>query len=174
MKALSSQKGTTLVELLAVLALAGMISGLLYTVLNSFFNTEKNVSTDALLRNEADYYIANLINYIYTLKESDVCSDNTTATPSSFINTNDINGSCTNKTGFYVENNEVSLFIDGKVMNQQNDKIQIDQSSKIEKENNIYKINLTLKYDGKTKSFVTEIHSINDLKEVENDEDSAI
>lgn len=169
MKRYRNEKGISLVEVIAVLAITAIIGGLLYTVLMTFLNTQKDVTADTLLRDEADYYIANLINYLYTLNESDVCGGlNKSADandPSTFIRTRDTSGNCSENspiTGFFLHENVFSLFVDGDEISQQNTNVQIDESSHMEKEENVYKITLTLNYGDETESFFTEIHSIND------------
>lgn len=171
MKILTNNKGITLVEVLAVLVLTAIIGVLLYTVLLSFLKAEKDVTTDAILRDEADYYMSSFINYIYTLKESNLCgslitSSNPSTDSSSYIKTKDATGNCTSNspiTGFYLQDSKLALYINGTKLNQQNDKIEIDNSSKLEKVNNVYKITLTLHYNGKLKTYYSEIQSINDI-----------
>lgn len=169
MKRNFNEKGITLVEVLAVMVISAIILGLLYTVLTTFLKAQKDVTTDTLLRDEADYYIANLINYLYTLKESDVCGGLKKSAdandPSTFIRTKDVNGNCSENspiTGFYLDQNIFSLYVNGEEISQQNTNIHIDKSSHMEKEDNVYKITLTLNYGDETESFFTEIHSIND------------
>lgn len=175
MKTLNNQKGMTLVELLAVLVIGAIVSLLAFNVLFSMLKNEDKVAVNAQLRDEADYYMASLTNTLYTLNESNVCDgikeSNHPNNGYSYIITSDNCLDSTKdkfKTGFDRTENGLALYVnapikaDGKAVpiSSINKAIKICNTSKLVKDKNIYKITLTLLYNGHSKTFKSEVHSI--------------
>lgn len=151
-----NSNGMTLVEVLVVLVLGTIIALLAFNVLFSlFFNHKEKTVTSANVRDVADYYLESLTNKIYSMNESNV--SNYVDTDGYYIE----EGS--KKTGFVKESGEVFLYIEGEKTQSPlpNIKIADFPLTKMEKENhNVYKITLTLEYNGKSKTFKKEVHSI--------------
>lgn len=177
MKILHNQKGLTLVEMLAVLVIGAIVSLLAFNVLFSMLKNEDKVAINAQLRDEADYYIASLTNTLYTLNESNVCSDliesdeDDTKSFSYIFTSDNCLGASKKKTGFdHEENDNFALYVNAPVdtngyaepLRGMNKNIKICSTSKLEKEKNIYKVTLTLLYNGQSKTFKSEVHSILD------------
>lgn len=64
-----SSKGFTLVEILAGLALAGLISIIIINILLSGMNSYEKISSDVSLHNDANYVMTLFVNEIYQAKE---------------------------------------------------------------------------------------------------------
>lgn len=74
-KIICSNKGVTLVELLATLVILSLIGTIIYSVLfNGIKSYEKTVA-ETELRDEADHILANLIDVFFTMKVSDLKLD---------------------------------------------------------------------------------------------------
>lgn len=68
---MNNQKGLTLVELLVSIVIFSFVLLFATTLLINAMKTQKNVSSNIVLRDEADYIMSNLIKEIYTVKESE-------------------------------------------------------------------------------------------------------
>jgi len=155
MKALQNQHGLSLVELLALLVISSIMSVLVIGILVNALNTEKKVKVDTQLREEADFYMASLINTIYTMKESEVCREER-----DFYFETDCSGE-SKLTGFLQEaDGSTSLYVDGRKLSGAYSQITIDSSSRLSKKKNIFTVMLVLNYNGKSKTFHSEIQSI--------------
>ncbi|MFC5541150.1 prepilin-type N-terminal cleavage/methylation domain-containing protein [Ureibacillus sp. FSL K6-3587] len=156
-----NSKGMTLVEVLAVLVLGTIIALLAFNVLfGMFFNHKEKIITSANVRDVADYYLENLSNYIFSLSENNVEKIVQSETEGYYIVEKD---SPANITGFKKDDGMVSLYVGGEKIESSYPDIKISDfpNTKIVKErNNIYKITLTLEYNGKSKTFNKEVHSI--------------
>lgn len=71
-KILQSNKGLTLIELLAALALVSIIGLTVYSVLFGGLKSYNRVMAENELRDEGDYIMAYLLSEFYTLKASDI------------------------------------------------------------------------------------------------------
>ncbi|WAA08868.1 PulJ/GspJ family protein [Fervidibacillus albus] len=71
-KRLSSNKGLTLVELLATITILSIIGVLIYSVLFNGMKSYERTMEESKLRDEADYIMANLIDHFFSIKVSDV------------------------------------------------------------------------------------------------------
>lgn len=167
MRNIYNNNGISLIEVLAVIVIGSIISLLAFTVLTQLLTTEKKVSVNAQLRDEADYYIEKLSNKIYTSNEmNNLCGPiHNSSDPSySYIYTAKSCGDLSEKkkiTGFYREGSVLGLFIDGDKISGSNPNIEVCNSSYMTKtEPNLYTISLTLNYNGKSKTFISEVHSI--------------
>lgn len=60
-----NQRGLTLVELLATLAIIGMITTIAFSILMSGIKTSENIQIETALRNEADYLMTSFIRELY-------------------------------------------------------------------------------------------------------------
>lgn len=187
MKHAKNNNGTTLVEVLAVMIISTFVIILTFSMISSAVNSQKKITLDTQLRDEADYYILSLANYLYQLKESHVCGtiQQPADTSSTYILTSE---ECDNtnipqlSTGFIDQaDGSLALFIEGQKISGLNSNISIYNSSepdsefvtKIEKIkkrdenddvifiNNGYKITITLIHGNQKKTFVNEIRSIN-------------
>ena len=66
---LLNQRGLSLVELLATLALMSIITVLAFSVLMNGIRASDNIKKEVALRNEADYLMTSLIRDLYTTKK---------------------------------------------------------------------------------------------------------
>lgn len=71
-KFILSQKGLTLVELLAALSILSIIGIITYSVLFNGIHTYERTMEETKLRDEADYIMANFIDEFFSLKMSDI------------------------------------------------------------------------------------------------------
>lgn len=71
---LTSQRGLTLVELLAVLVLFSMITGLITSMIISGMNQYKKINAEALIRDEADLVMTQFMNHLYTAYQAESMS----------------------------------------------------------------------------------------------------
>lgn len=103
-----NSSGVTLIELLATLAIVGIIAGLAFSIFFQGLSSYERIKMEAELRDEADVIMSNFIKNIFTLKESEidslttVCSNNS---PNSYIKLSE-NGISYN-TGFF--NNQILI-----------------------------------------------------------------
>lgn len=168
----NNKLGATLVEVLAVMIIGTMVSLIALHMVSNAVKTQKSITLDTQLRDEADLYILSLTNFIYTLHEQSVCDGIDTpgiqlitpeGTHSSYITTST---DCTDTTiqksvtGFVEEDGSLELYVNNQKISGSNKGISIAPTSKMTKNKNVYKVSLTLVYDNIEKTFVTEIHSI--------------
>lgn len=71
-KFIHSNKGLTLVELLATLTILSFIGIVIYSVLFNGIRSYERTMEETKLRDEADYIMANFIDEFFTLKVSDI------------------------------------------------------------------------------------------------------
>lgn len=179
---MNNQKGLTLVELLATIVISSFVVIFSTSLLINAMQTQKNINSNIVIRDEADYIMANLLKAIYTTKESEV----------TFVKEPDKNNYYFKKTsdssiltGFY--NNKI--FINGSELNLNDSRVKIIWQEKNANGNNIvlteigqsengnqdrtYHITLTLETTTNKivrKTFKTEVKSINDvIREEEED-----
>lgn len=69
---ISNQKGLTLIEMLVTIVLFSIIGTVAYSFLLNGLNTEKRVHTEALIRDEADLIMSQIINDLYTVPSSKI------------------------------------------------------------------------------------------------------
>lgn len=157
---MNNSKGMTLVEVLAVLVLGTIIALLAFNILFSLiFNHNEKIVTSANVRDVADFYIESLANYIYTLNENNVQEVVQLDLDGYYI----VEKGTHNKTGFLNEGSSTSLYVKGEKLQSPHPHIEISDfpTTNMKKEkNNVYKITLTLEYNGQSKTFKKEVHSI--------------
>lgn len=156
-----NQRGLTLVELLATLAIIGMITTIAFSILMSGIKTSENIQIETALRNEADYLMTSFIRELYTTKESEVSATKLPAAKTTDYYLQTENGK---RTGFI--NNQIVI---ADVIQQISDPKIVLSPSKIARIDNDgqYEITLRLKMTGarpKEMSFVNVVRSIDDLK----------
>lgn len=160
MKKSLNSKGMTLVEVLAVLVIGAIIALLAFNVLFSmFFKHNEKIVTSANVRDVADYYLESLSNYIYSLNESDVKEVVQLNTDGYYI----VEKGSLKQSGFLKDTGVISLYIKGEKLQSPHPNITIadfPSTQLIKEKNNVYKITLTLEYNGQSKTFKKEVHSI--------------
>lgn len=161
-----NQRGLSLVELLATLAIMGIVTALAFSVLMNGIRTSDNIKKEIALRNEADYLMTSFIRELYITKESEISA---TRLPEK------------DTANFYLQigTGEKTGFIKNKIvianMTQQLSDPQIVLlPSKITKLDNAqYEITLRLKMTGdrpKEMNFVNVVRTIDDIKKKEEEE----
>lgn len=168
---MNNQKGLTLVELLAAIVIFSFIIIFATTILINSLKSYANISSDTILRDEADLIMASLIKEFYTSKDSEINFIEDTTNNNYYITTKD---SAIPKTGF----KDNQILINGNVLTFNESKINIIWNDTyieaFEGANNTrsYNITLTLKTKNKNnkKTFKSEVRTINDL-EIEDGED---
>lgn len=172
---LKSNRGMTLIEVLAVLILTVMIFSLATPILLSGLNRYSDIQKEITLRDEADLIMSKFFLEIYVLKESEIkkfTSSDGTGSSNYFIeyekktinpstNTSEIK---TYKLGFQ----DGALYFQDKPFSFSSPHIRLTTESKIEKiGDNNYRITLGLINAKKNKvtTFINEVHSINDKGE---------
>ncbi len=144
-KKLTSERGITLPELLAVFVILGFLSIVIISFLINGFKQQARLQIEAELRDEADIIMAELISDIYTLKKSDLKEEH-------------FPQSGTNNYYFELLDGEKVGFIDGEIQLKSGDsvslttnKIVLEKQSKIElidEAKGLYRITLVLKKAG--------------------------
>lgn len=81
---LKDEKGMSLIELLATIALAGIVAALIFSVMSTSLKTTERVSAESELRDEADLIMSNFIESLYKTKQSDI-SRQVTGSSTSYI-----------------------------------------------------------------------------------------
>ncbi|MED3660507.1 type II secretion system protein [Ureibacillus terrenus] len=160
MKKQLNSNGMTLIEVLAVLVLGSIIALLAINVLFSLVNNKEKIATSANVRDVADFYLESLSNYIYSLNEDNVENVVQSETDGYYIKEKD---SPSKITGFKKNGKTVFLYVGGEKTEYPGSNIKISNfpDTKMEKDGeNVYKITLTLEYNGKTKTFKKEVHSL--------------
>lgn len=169
MNKLKSEKGLTLVELLAVITLISTISIFSFALLANSSKNFSKISADTVLRDEADIILTRITSAIYTSKDSEIIFFSNNISHNHYIfNEKSIHSI----TGF----KDNKIYIQGEEYITSNKDVAIDfeQSSILETEFNqnlerSFKIQLTLENTQKntTRTFKTEVRTINDItKEV--------
>lgn len=151
MKTLKNEKGLTLSELLAALTLTTLIGFIAYGILFNGYKTYDRVNVEAALRDEADLIMAELLNQLFLLKESEI---DRTYFPQP------------NSTNYFIQltNGQKIGFIDGKVFLDndsqyiiQNNNIRITDETKIQEvEKGQYRIILSLEWIETNQTLTTE------------------
>lgn len=72
---INNEKGITLPELLAVFVILAILGVIIIAILLNGFNYQTNVQIEAELRDEADIIMAQLLNDLYTLKDSEIAAE---------------------------------------------------------------------------------------------------
>ncbi|NMH72836.1 prepilin-type N-terminal cleavage/methylation domain-containing protein [Bacillus sp. RO2] len=81
------EDGVTLFELLAVLAISGIVLSTVYGVFITGINLYKKIGIESQLKEEADYIVANVLNEFYAFSPDDVVFDENTKEISLFRKT---------------------------------------------------------------------------------------
>ncbi len=79
-----NERGMSLIELLATVALAGIVAALIFSVMSTSLRTTERISAESELRDEADLIMSNFIESLYKTKQSEI-SRHVTAASSSYI-----------------------------------------------------------------------------------------
>lgn len=167
MNNIRNQRGLTLVELLATLALIGVITTFAFSILMNGIRASNNIQIETSLRNEADVIMSSFIRTVYTMKESEISELRFPAknTENYYIQTN-----TGEKTGFI--KNEV--WIANKKQLLLDPDISVLPSEISQPEPGQYEIVLRLKMAGdrpKEMTFVNVVRTIDDLKTKKGDDD---
>ncbi|AXH99325.1 type II secretion system protein [Sporosarcina sp. PTS2304] len=167
MNNIRNQRGLTLVELLATLALIGVITTFAFSILMNGIRASNNIQIETSLRNEADVIMSSFIRTVYTMKESEISELRFPAknTENYYIQTN-----TGEKTGFiknevWIANKKQLLF---------DPDISVLPSEISQPEPGQYEIVLRLKMAGdrpKEMTFVNVVRTIDDLKTKKGDDD---
>lgn len=151
MQHFKNENGLSLVELLAALVITVIIGMIGYAILFNGLKTYERVKVEADLRDEADLIMTELINDLFTLKETEIIK---TYFPQS------------NSANYFIqlENGRKVGLIDGKISRKdgsqyiiQNESIKLsDQSKIVELEQGQYRIYLTLEWIKSNQTLTTE------------------
>lgn len=185
----NNEYGLSLVELLAYIVLASIISIFTFSIIINSLNTNKKIVIEAAVRDEADLIMSNLMKSIYSLKESKVQKLEMPSNNSkSLIYTSSVVDACEDpskeiyKTTCFITGFE-TIIVDSKekkILNIENKKyepsnpyITLNNQSKITVSNGAnskvsYNVSLVIDYDNgkfsKTYYFENQIQSIQDLQ----------
>ncbi len=162
-----NQRGLSLVELLATLALMSIITVLAFSVLMNGIRASDNIKKEVALRNEADYLMTSFIRDLYTTKESEISATRLPEKDTTNFYLQSVTGK---KTGFI--NNKIII---ANITQQISDPQIILMPSEIKKidTDGQYEITLKLKMTGdrpKEMNFVNVVRTIDDIKKKEEDE----
>lgn len=161
----TSNKGMTLVELLAALALVSVIGLSIYSVLFGGIKTYDRVMNENELRDEGDYIMVQLINNFYTLKSSEIKEKRL---PQKETNDYYLVKTDGKKLGFI----HSKIIIDDKTISLLNDHVVLTDKSKIvEVSPNLFEITLVLKQvnSNKTLELSSVLSIVNDRREDRNE-----
>lgn len=169
---MNNQRGLTLVELLAAIVIFSIIAIFATSILLNSIKTYAKINSDAILRDEADIIMANLIKSIYTSKDSEITFIEDISNNNYYLKQNPPSPALV--TGF----KDSKVWIKGEILTLNNSQLQV-----IWEESNItifeganrdrsYHITLTLVNKSKNvkKTFRSEVRSINDLEREEEEE----
>ncbi|NCU16945.1 hypothetical protein GW534_04055 [Bacillus sp. P1(2020)] len=167
-KMIKNYNGITLVELVAAIALLGVISILTYSVLFTGIKANERIMEESKLRDEADYIMTHFIEVFFTLKDSQIDRVN------SFYDEPDSNGNyyirlkTGEKIGFY----NGKVLIKDEAIKLLNDDIKLGKNSKIETtlnsegDKSINRFKITLVVESKKTDQNLELESIFDVFKV--------
>lgn len=168
---MNNQKGFSLVELLAAIVIFSFVIIFATSLLLNSLKSYSNISSDTILRDEADLIMSNLIREIYTSKDSEIKFIENTISNNYYFTFKD---STMPNTGF----KDMEILINGDPLNISNQIEIIWGDTYIESfeganRDRSYHITLTLKNKKKEikKTFRTEVRSINDVV-TEDDEEA--
>lgn len=148
MKVLKNERGLSLVELLAALAITVVIGLIAYGILFNGFKTYERVRIEADLRDEADLIMAELLSDLFVLKTSETVQPSSIPSSIKYIKLTD-----GGKLGF--DDGRVHLK-DGSEYTIQNDSIKInDDTQIIVKEQGQYEIILSLEWTETNQTLTT-------------------
>lgn len=159
MKQLNS-KGMTLVEVLAITIIGAIVTILTIHILSNFLSHEKRITTTNQVRDVADIYLESLSRSLYTLNEKNVCGEIKQSLSEGGYYIGDCSKGIEKITGFKKEDGQYSLFVQGEKLNDPYQNIIISDESKMDKNGNVFRITLVLKYNNRKKAFSKEVHSI--------------
>lgn len=164
-KLLKSQKGLTLIELLASVVLLSMISIFIFSITVKAIENNRVIQQETMLRDEADIIVSKFIKTLYSTKQNHIIKNTSGTAGNSYIEvTNDIEKCLRNEDGILINERACNdtlkpigfkttggvtkIYIFDEVYSISQPNIQILSSSKINgdpQKTNIYEIELKLK-----------------------------
>lgn len=101
---ITNNRGITLVELLATLAIVGIVATLAYTILFQGYSNFQRVKVETELRDEADIIMASFIKDLFVLKKSEVqlIKSCTNENANSYLQVSKINPATGTKAASYI------------------------------------------------------------------------
>ncbi|WP_368993291.1 type II secretion system protein J [Caldifermentibacillus hisashii] len=140
-KFIHSNKGMTLIELLASIVILSFVSILIYSVLYNGIKSYERTIEEAKLRDEADYIMANLIDKFFVLKSSEI-----TSYPDESANINYITVSGNGGKAEFFGFKDGKIYVGGEELKLSNGDIELSRESKlISISDSEFKVKLILK-----------------------------